>query len=184
MVGNSERHALVTADSLFDMDLSSSGLSVKQETQRAAEARVDVDDGHVDVDGRLVSSAVDLFKNRGIHWQETKQGAWILSLGGNGMLRMVSEGSGDNWIVSLVNNGVSQVLKEGLPLGYAQGFSEDFAKKGGLTPLLDPNAPWRGKEATVGQLKMLRKCKVPVAPGMTRGVASDLLVAILGDRGR
>ena len=98
------------------------------------------------------------------------------------MLRMASAGTGDSWAVALVNTGVSQILKEGLPLGYAQGFAEDFAKKVGWTPLLDPNAAWRGEGATDNQKKVLRKCKVPVPPGITRGAASDLIAAIIGDR--
>jgi ATP-dependent helicase IRC3 len=181
VVGNSQRHQLVTADSLFDMDLSETGRSVRQQVERDEEIRID-NNGHVDLDGRLVASVVDLFSNRGIHWQQTRQGAWVLSMGTTGLLRMVSDDGGERWAVSLVNNGISQVLQEGLPLGYAQGFAEDFARKSGLTPLLDPNAAWRGDEATEKQIAELRKWKVPVPPGLTKGAASDLLTAIFGDR--
>jgi hypothetical protein len=179
VVGDTERHKLVTADVLFDMDLSKSKRSVRQESERGGNNHVD---GHVDVEGQLVASMVDLFRDRGIHWQMTQQGAWILSLGTNGMLRMATTGGGDSWTVGVVNNGVVEVLREGLPLGYAQGFAEDFARKTGHSCLLDPHAAWRGQEATERQLNALRRWRVPVAPGLTKGAASDLLAAIFGDR--
>lgn len=178
-VGVSERHPLVTADSLVGKDLSN-GVSLREAVER--DDKLGSVGGGDDVGGRLVASMVDLFSNRGIHWQQTRQGAWILSLGTNGMLRMASDGSPDRWTVSVSNNGAVQVLKEGLPLGYAQGFAEDFARKVGHSPLLDPNAAWRGQEATEKQINTLRKWRVPVAPGLTKGAASDLLAAIFGDR--
>jgi superfamily II DNA or RNA helicase len=181
VLGNSQRHKLETADTLFDMDLSVTRRSVRQQVERDREI-FPTDDGPVVLDGRLVSTLVDLFGSRGLHWQQTRQGAWILSMGANGILRMVSDSGEDRWTVSLVHNGTCQTLKEGLPLGYAQGFAGDFARKGGLTPLLDPNAAWRSQGATEKQLTALRKWKVPVAPGLTKGAASDLLAAIIGDR--
>ena len=133
-------------------------------------------------DGRLVSSVASLFTKRGIHWTQTKLGAWVLSLGSNGLIRMASDGTGESWSVAVTKNGVSQVLKEGLPMGYAQGFAEDFARKGGLSPLLNPDAPWRKHEVTEKQVAALKKWKVPVVPGLTKGAASDLLAAVFGDR--
>jgi hypothetical protein len=150
VVGNSQRHQLVTANEIFDMDLSETGRSVREQTQRDEEIFPD-DDGLVDLDGRLVATEVSLFSTRPLHWQQTRQGAWVLSMGSNGLLRMASEG-------------------------------EDFARKCGLSPLLDPNAPWRGHEATEKQLLALRKWKVPVAPGLTKGAASDLLATVIGDK--
>jgi ATP-dependent helicase IRC3 len=180
VVGSSQRHQLVTANEIFDMDLSVTGRSVREQTEHDAEIFPE-DAGLADLDGRLVSTVVDLFSNRDLHWQQTRQGAWVLSMGSNGLLRMVSAGE-DAWSVSLVRDGECQLLKDGLPLTYAQGFGEDFARKCGLNPLLDPNAPWRRDEATEKQLMALRRWKVPVTPGLTKGAASDLLAAVIGDR--
>jgi ATP-dependent helicase IRC3 len=180
VVGASKRHQLVAANEIFDMDLSEAGRSVREQTERDQKLAAK-NNPLADVDGRLVAAEVSLFNNRGIHWQQTRQGAWVLSLGANGLLRMVSNGE-DVWLVSLVQNGEGHLLRDGLPLSYAQGFAEDFARKSGLNPLLDPNAAWRTHEATERQLEALRKWKVPVKPGLTKGAASDLLAAIIGDR--
>jgi hypothetical protein len=176
VIGNTERHQLVTAHEIFDMKLSETGRSVKEETEFKRQQAIKIAQ-----EGELVASEVALFRNRDLHWQQTRQGAWILSMGSDGILRMVSTGE-DTWSVSLVQDGVGQLLKDGLPLSYAQGFAEDFARKIGLSPLLDPNAAWRSDDATEKQLAALRKWRVAVKPGITKGEASDLLGALFGDR--
>ena len=97
------------------------------------------------------------------------------------MLRLVSE-DGERWNVHHVLDGVAHLLWAGLPLGYAQGASEDYARKAGAMALLDPNARWRSDPASDKQVYLLRKFGIRFAPGLTKGKAYDLLTPLLGDR--
>ena len=75
------------------------------------------------------------------------------------------------------------VVGAGLSLGYAQGVAEDRARALGARALVDPHAKWRADPATPKQLATLRRFRVKVAPGLTKGEASDLLSAALDRRG-
>lgn len=66
---------------------------------------------------------------------------------------------------------------QSLPLGWAQSVAEaaaDHLEKGNIQ-LVDRSAPWRSAPASEKQLTLLRKMRIPIAPGLTKGVASDLL---------
>ena len=176
-VGVSQRHSLVTADSLLGKDLST-GASLREIAEQEEAAADLLIPPAV---GQLVASKVNLFSGRPLHWVQTRQGAWVLSLGTNGMLRMVSE-DGESWNVHHILDGVAHLLWAGLPLGYAQGASEDYARKAGVLALLDPKARWRQDPASDKQLYLLRKFGIRYAPSLTKGEAYDLLTPVLGDR--
>jgi ATP-dependent helicase IRC3 len=177
-VGVSERHALVTANSLLGKDLTATGASVREivEEEERAAARAPLL-----MDGELVASPVNLFASRPLHWAKTRQGAWVLSLGDRGMLRLSTE-DGNRWTVHHVLNGTPHQLWGGLPLGYAQGVAEDFARKQGSMILLDPHASWRQDPATDKQVRALRKFGLPFGPNITKGQAADLLTLVFGDK--
>ena len=176
-VGVSQRHSLITADTLLGKDLST-GASLREIVEQE---EVAADLPMPPADGQLVASKVNLFSGRPLHWVQTRQGAWVLSLGTNGMLRLASE-DGEKWNVHHVLDGVGHLLWAGLPLGYAQGASEDYARKAGALALLDPNARWRQDPASDKQLYLLRKFGIRFATGLTKGEAYDLLTPMLGDR--
>ena len=73
------------------------------------------------------------------------------------------------------------LLGHGLPLPYAQGFAEDFARQQGMERLVDVDAPWRQDPATEKQTALLGKLGVAVRPKLTKGEAADLIAAVLGD---
>ena len=63
------------------------------ERERQAQARQEA------VDGALRSTPVDLFTRRALNWVQTRQGAWVLSLGADhGTLRLRPDGE-DTWQV-------------------------------------------------------------------------------------
>ena len=47
----------------------------------------------------------------------------------------------------------------------------------GAAALIDREAAWRRAPASDKQLDTLRRCRMPVAPGLTKGAAADLLTA-------
>jgi hypothetical protein len=107
---------------------------------------------------------VDLFGSRPMHWVQTRQGAWVLGLG-NGFVRLTPV-DGDRWDVHFQEaGGTVGLLRSGLPLGYAQGVAEDFARERGAGGLLKPDARWRSDPASTKQINWMRWKGIPVLPG-------------------
>ena len=106
----------------------------------------------------------------------------MLSLGAqHGTLRLRSDGP-ETWQVVQVRRDVAPVLLgDTLPLPYAQGLAEDYARHLGVVRLVEAEAPWRQHSATDKQTALLRKLGMAVRAGLTKGEAADLLSAVLGD---
>jgi ATP-dependent helicase IRC3 len=180
VVGVTKRHDLVTASEIFNLDLRSRSVKEAVEYQEQRE-RVLAESGAEVLSGELVAQQVDLFGSRSMHWVQTRQGAWVLSLG-DGFVRLEQD-EGDRWNVHcLENGGQARLLRSGLPLGYAQGVAEDFARECGAAWLLNPNARWRSEPASDKQINWLRWKGIPVTPGLTKGQASDMRQAYEGAR--
>jgi hypothetical protein len=132
--------------------------------------------------GTLCSTPVDLFARRALRWVQTRQGAWVLSLGAqHWTLRLRPDGP-ETWQVVQVRREAEPVrLGDILPLSYAQGLAEDYARHLGVVRLVEAEAPWRQQSATEKQTALLRKLGVAVPPGVSKGEAADLLSAVLGD---
>jgi hypothetical protein len=73
------------------------------------------------------------------------------------------------------------LLGDLLPLAYAQGLAEDYARHLGVVRLLEAEAPWRQQPATEKQTALLRQLGIAGREGLTKGEAADLLSAVLGD---
>jgi superfamily II DNA or RNA helicase len=185
VVGVTSRHSIMTASEIFDLDLKE--MSVKEEVEeREREQRLAAE--RAEREGQLVAAEVELFHTRDeqvharpMHWVQTRKGAWVLTLGSLGELRLVATGA-NAWSVVLVQQPIGWCLRDGLPLSYAQGYAEDYARNSGVTALVNPKALWRKEPASEGQLGVLRKLREPAPPGLTKGQAADLITAILGDR--
>ena len=108
----------------------------------------------------------------------------MLSLGAqHGTLRLRPDGS-ESWQVVQVRRDTEPVLLgDLLPLPYAQGLAEDYARHLGVARLVEAEAPWRQHPATEKQTALLRKLGIAARPGLPRGEAADLLSAVLGDWG-
>ena len=102
------------------------------------------------ITGTLRSTPVDLFARRALRWVQTRQGAWVLALGAqHGTLRLRPDGP-DTWQVIQVRRDADPLLLgDTLPLGYAQGLAEDYARHLGVVRLVAAEAPWRQHPATV-----------------------------------
>jgi ATP-dependent helicase IRC3 len=178
VVGVTSRHSIITANEIFKLDLSSK--SVKEATEdRKERERVREEEAAGIVGGKLVARDVDLFRSRPMNWIQTRQGAWVLGLG-NGFVRLTSA-EGDRWDVHYMQNGgQAALLRSGLPLGYAQGMAEDFARERGAGGLLKPDARWRSEPASIKQINWMRWKKIPVPSGLTKGQAWDIRQAFEG----
>ena len=115
---------------------------------------------------------------------QTRQGAWVLSLGAqHGTVRLRLDGP-ETWQVVQVRRDTDPLwLGDTLPLPYAQGLAEDYARHLGVARLVEAEAPWRQQPATEKQTALLRKLGMTARAGLTKGEAADLLAAVLGDWG-
>jgi ATP-dependent helicase IRC3 len=178
VVGVTQRHSIMTASEIFDLDLRSrsvkEAVAWQEQRERVLAAR---ETGLVS--GELVAQKVDLFGSRPMHWVQTRRGAWVLGLG-NGFVRL-TPGDGDHWDVHFQEaGGTVGLLRSCLPLGYAQGMAEDFAREQGAGGLLKPDARWRSEPASIKQINWVRWKGIPVPFGLTKGQAWDIRQAFEG----
>jgi superfamily II DNA or RNA helicase len=180
VVGVSTHHTLHTAATLFACD---AGQLARQSVLELL-ARPVRQDEDAPLTGTLRSTPVDLFARRTLRWVQTRQGAWVLPLGAqHGTLRLRPDGP-ETWQVVQVRRDAEPVqLGDTLPLPYAQGLAEDYARHLGVARLVEAEAPWRQHPATEKQTALLRKLGIAAREGLTKGEAADLLAAVLGDWG-
>jgi len=178
VVGVSTQHTLYTAATLFGCDPA----RLAQQSVLAILDTPELQDPADEVAGTLRSTPVDLWARRALRWVQTRQGAWVLSLGSaHGMLRLRPDGP-ETWQVWQVRRATDPVLLgDTLPLAYAQGLAEDYAQHLGVARLVEAEAPWRQQPATEKQTALLRKLGLAVRPDLTKGEATDLLAAVVGD---
>jgi ATP-dependent helicase IRC3 len=179
VVGVSTQHTLHTAATLFGCDPL---CLAQQSVLTILDARARPAQETELVTGTLRSAPVDLFARRTLRWVQTRQGAWVLSLGTqHGTLRLRPDGL-DTWQVVQVRREAAPLrLGDTLPLPYAQGLAEDYARHLGVARLVEAEAPWRQQPATEKQTALLRKLGLADRAGLTKGEAADLLAAVLGD---
>jgi ATP-dependent helicase IRC3 len=183
VVGVTARHDLVTAAMLF-------GVAPTGAIEQSIVDAVDLVDARrcaaaqqQDEAGRLVAQTVDLFRARPLNWIAVGAGRYALALGDGGTLLLVALPGGQWSVRQLTRDRREVMLQSGLALGYAQGWAEDHARRLGAQVLVDRGAAWRQEPATARQIDTLHRCRVPVAPGLTKGAAADLLTATFA-RGR
>src|SRR5215468_1172622 len=179
VVGVSMHHTLHTAATLFACD---AGRLARHSVLELLDRSVSQDQEDPALAGTLHSMPVDLFARRTLRWVQTRQGAWVLSLGSqHGTLRLRPDGP-DTWQVVQVRREAEPLrLGDTLPLPYAQGLAEDYARHLGVARLVEVEAPWRQHPATEKQTALLRKLGIATRPGLTKGEAAELLAAVLGD---
>lgn len=126
--------------------------------------------------GDVKSEEVELFERSRFVWTPAAGGHFKLSIGGEIL-----------WIRKMGGLYVPFTFPQGaekatalsdapLPLGYAQGVAEDYARINAKnTKLIDRTSKWRAEAASEKQLTQLKKWHVPHAEGVSRGEASELL---------
>jgi superfamily II DNA or RNA helicase len=126
------------------------------------------------------SEEFSLFARSDLVWV-TSGRTFRLSIG-DGRTVVCSPTGGEYSVYLLEENGAATSLsKQPLPLGYAQGVAEDFARKNARASYIDKNARWRNGLATTKQLDLLAQWGVEVPPGLTKGRAQELISEILNE---
>jgi ATP-dependent helicase IRC3 len=168
LVGDTTRHDLMTAATLFGVEPAALEDDTVLEAVLRERARV----AETTAAAQLVAKAVDLFKQRRIHWIAGDGATFILSCGDG---QIVIRPDGAAWTATYADREATTILGACLPLEYAQGVSEDYARRLGAQALVNPQAPWRSRPASDRQLHALRRFRLPVPPQLTAGEASDAL---------
>jgi ATP-dependent helicase IRC3 len=175
VVGASQRFDLMTFAGLFD--LKPEVMDGKTLTEALAPPPGTPEEGET-VDGQLITSPVELFRKRDVHWVVASQDRFALSTGKGLVYLEPMPDIPDRWRVRYkAKDTTRETLREGLDLGYAQGFAEAYARQMGAGVLVDPDARWRRDPATEVQVDLLRRCRIPVKDGLTKGEATDLIAA-------
>ena len=105
-------------------------------------------------------------------WQKRGE-HYVLSLVGAALYCMSVEGGYTPIVMQL---GTKRMLSDSvLPLGYAMGVCEDYARSIGADNYAVKDAEWRTDIATEKQIYLLRKNGVPFRPSITKGEAAELL---------
>ncbi|MCX6544420.1 MAG: DEAD/DEAH box helicase [Acidobacteria bacterium] len=179
LVGSTRRHDLQSVAELFNLRPEElDGDATVTEAIGRRQALQAQRDAH----GRLVSETVDLFHRRALHWVASGATRHALSIGEAGMVILRADDLVHWTVLHLDQARQSHALAAGIDLGYAQGIAEDFARKVGAGRLVDRAAPWRTAPASEGQLGILRRCRIPFAPDISKGDASDLITTMVARR--
>jgi hypothetical protein len=183
-VGASSRHELVTLGKLFGLTPDSlqdqtvlEAIAAEEEARerRRVAAR---DRERQRIEG-IIGRPVDLFHRKPLHWAQ-RGDVYVLAIpGGSLALHPVADGYR---AVRLEGGRVVEQLAAPLPLHYAQGVAEDWARSHDAHRLAAPDAPWRSQPASDKQIALLNKMGIVVPPGLTRGAASDLITTAFASK--
>ena len=122
---------------------------------------------------------IDLFQTSQYVWEGVKVNYKLPLLDGSALwCRAVGGGYSP---IFVQNNGVIELSKEILPLGYAMGVCEDYARRLKISSYSQKNAAWRNKKPTEKQLETLRNLGIDFSPDISKGEASQLLSARMSE---
>lgn len=181
MVGATATHDLVTVPSLFGID---NPEEVWESERTVTEVLHEQIERHA-VEGRLLATEAALFDKV----RSAGRLAWVtvhhpgqlhryeLSVGTAGQLVMVQLDDGTYRAGYADADKVKHVLVDRVSMEWAQGVAEDYARRLGVTQLIDADAAWRTKRPSVKQREAAKKFGIELPTGCTKGEASDLLGA-------
>ena len=179
VVGVSAKHTLQTAAFLFDCDakqLAENALTeVKAEQLRAQRP------APAAMEGPLHSTPVDLFARRVLRWVQTRQGAWVLSLGEHGTMRLQPDGEG-TWARRCSNAApLRPLLPTTCPWTMPRALPRRWRATWNGQRLVSAEAPWRSHPASARQTELLKRFGIAIQAGLTKGEAADQISAVMGD---
>jgi len=168
VVGATTRHDLVTVASLFGVEPEALEHDTVVEAVLHQRQRTAIASDQT----RLIAQAVDLFRQRRLHWIHGDGDTFILACG---VGQIVLRPDGDAWTATYRDREQVVTIAHRLPLDYCQGGAEDYVRRAGVQALVDPHATWRARPASERQIQALRRFRLPIAHGLTAGQASDCL---------
>lgn len=174
MVGVSDRHTLVQAPAIFGIDDFSTPKEKGEPTEEGSEKH------RRSLLITQLEGVAPLARSK-LQWVKAKDNVFALNCGEGGTVLMRGCG-GDVWHVEVINRKDAERRREMLtmdPVGMelAQGIAEDYVRRASAVYLSSRSARWRDAPATPKQIAALRKWKVEIPHGLTKGEASDLMTA-------
>lgn len=98
----------------------------------------------------------------------------------DGTVLVCQHDGGDGFTpVYISSKGIQNLSDDGLPLGYAMGTCEDFARRLSVGDMSLKGAAWRIKPASEKQIKLLKDSGIDFNPNLSRGEAMSLISAKL-----
>ncbi|WP_018086878.1 DEAD/DEAH box helicase [Desulfurispora thermophila] len=125
--------------------------------------------------GELVTQEYDLLGSSRFAWVVLDGGLFKLPLDGGQAIWMRPVAGG--YMVEFYSGRefAQRLNGQPLPLEYAQGIAEDWARANITLQFADKKSPWRKQPASYKQLTLLGRMGIRIWPGMTAGEASDLI---------
>lgn len=127
--------------------------------------------------GSVTNEEIELFERSRFVWTPTQDGHFKLPIGPSETLWIRKKQGG--YVPFSFASGAEKAKPLAdliLPLGYAQGVAEDYARQNAKnTKLIDRDAKWRKEPATEKQTLQLKKWKIPHPEYITKGEAAELL---------
>lgn len=175
MVGVSSRHTLIQAPAIFGIEDYSD-----QTTARAQPDEEGSEGFRKSLMLTQVAGVAPLERSR-MRWVKAKDNVYALNCGAGGTVLMRAADD-PGWHVEIVGRQGADRPREMLTMApvsleLAQGISEDYVRRASAVYLTNKSAAWRDAPASDRQLEALKKWKIQVPPGVTKGEASDLMTA-------
>ncbi len=180
---NATKHQLCTVNSSLDgavaslLELPCFPESISEDEQGQSPAEQEIDGSSSFDDFEVVEEKVediDFFNQSNFSWYSVEDG-WHLILGRNREL-WVEKVDGGYRIIAQDQGMVFKLSQSLLPLGYALGVAEDWArKKAAKSTLARKDATWRGEPASNKQLAALLKMGFKCDYFLTKGEASEMI---------
>ncbi|MBV9325728.1 MAG: DEAD/DEAH box helicase [Chloroflexi bacterium] len=179
LVGNSDRHALITTPSLLGLDprLVEQAGAIEANDQAEATRRAR-EDGLLRAPRGSVED-IDILGRREFHWTEVGT-THVLSAGDDGWLG-VEQAADGTWRVlrQPAYKAPLVVVFETRDQGYALGKAEDLARAAVSRVLRDRGARWRADPMSPEQHAFFERWKLPVDSSWTKGEAADRQTATI-----
>mgnify|MGYP000860640369 FL=1 len=125
------------------------------------------------------AESFDLFERSKFVWQPLEQ-HYKLRLEDNSSLWCKHVSGGYSPLLFPQSGEIVALSEDILPLGYAMGVCEDYARQLSIAKTAMKSASWRKEEATEKQRKALKRMGVQFDPNISKGEASRLLDQKLG----
>jgi hypothetical protein len=176
-VAAASRHDLVTLGDLFGLPLRL--LNGRTVTEALAEQEREEEERTAAEQRRLATREVEVLRRpapaprRPLHW--AREGAIYALPLPSGCLAIHPVPGGYRAVRLAGRDVVEELTAAPLPIAWAQGACEDWAREHDVQHLSAPGAAWRAQPASDKQRETLRRMGKPVPQDLTKGAACDLI---------
>lgn len=175
ITGNSEKHKLVTASTLFGLPHALETDSIIAEIKKESDREEKLVDIELEQLKKMVYSPEAVKMRESVSWVKCNGDLFTLSAGRGGQV-LISRAEADSWRVWAMFADESK-NKELTPFAVdrelAQGIAEEYIRENKAADLVNKDAAWKNRPATSTQLNTLKKFRYRNIEGITCGEASE-----------